>query len=265
MNIIKNFLKNKYIILFGKIYPYFEKLLNDDTSSADNFLSKTLFKLLSFAAITILILLPIDFILTILTDKGGVFGDFFGGVLNPILTFLTFFGLIVTIVIQRQELKLARVEFEKTANALNIQAIETTFFNILDLHHKIVDNSKIDLKEIEEKNALKSMTNLAQGLIASNLKISNEKVFYGRNTFEAILNFITHDTSSPKEVLKRYQTIQNEYNHILGHYFKNLYQALKVIDNYSEDTLSNNEKHKYSIINKRISNIIFKLLRWCIR
>jgi hypothetical protein len=34
----------------------------------------------------------------------GEWGDFFGGVLNPLLTFLTFMGLLITIILQQQEL-----------------------------------------------------------------------------------------------------------------------------------------------------------------
>lgn len=57
----------------------------------------------------------------------GTLGDFLGGILKPIFTFLTLFGLIATTVTQKQELRLARSEYEKTADALSIQAVEITF------------------------------------------------------------------------------------------------------------------------------------------
>lgn len=90
-------------------------------------------------------------------DWLGTLGDFFGGVLNPIFTFLTFFGLIITIVIQRMELRLAREEYEKTVVALNIQAIENTFFNTLNLHHKIVEGLKFDPKISRKQIILKKL------------------------------------------------------------------------------------------------------------
>jgi len=134
--------------LDGK-YQLFERLFSDEAEKhAEISLNKVLFKVVSYAALCIGLLLLVDVLLAPVTDKVGIFGDFFGGVLNPILTFFTLFGLIVTIVIQRQELRLARSEYEKTADALGTQAIETTFFNILDLHHKIVDNLKFNLHEI---------------------------------------------------------------------------------------------------------------------
>ncbi len=43
----------------------------------------------------------------------GAWGDFMGGVLNPILSFLTFMGLLITIVLQQKELSEARVEFAR--------------------------------------------------------------------------------------------------------------------------------------------------------
>lgn len=41
--------------------------------------------------------------------KKGPAGDFVGGFLNPVLTFLTFLGLLVSIMFQRRELRLSRV------------------------------------------------------------------------------------------------------------------------------------------------------------
>ncbi|MDF1552642.1 MAG: hypothetical protein P1P84_06240 [Deferrisomatales bacterium] len=59
----------------------------------------------------------------------GVFGDFFGGVLNPILSFLGLIALLLTIVLQSSELRITREEFklareaqEKSEAALREQA-----------------------------------------------------------------------------------------------------------------------------------------------
>ena len=80
----------------------------------------------------------------------GEWGDFFGGVLNPILTFLTFMGLLITIVIQQKELRESRRELKRSADALleqvdnsRQQNFETTFFQMLATHNRIVDS--IDL------------------------------------------------------------------------------------------------------------------------
>lgn len=241
---------NSYL---DKKYPSFEKLFSD-SSSEDNkpSLNKALFKVLSFAVISAAAILLIDMALITFTDRGGVFGDFLGGVLNPILTFFTLFGLIVTIVIQRQELRLSRHEYEKTADALSTQAIETTFFNILDLHHKIVDNLKVDLEELsyrsEAERVLKgvsaSFLNTQLGIKAT----SKSSKIEGRQVFEEILAFLSIEAKSPEDSLGRYKNIQKHHNHVLGHYFRNLYQALKVIDSYEENKLTVEQKRKYSSI-----------------
>lgn len=59
----------------------------------------------------------------------GVFGDFIGGTLNPILSFLALIALLITIVVQnkqlylsRKELELTKIELQKTAKATQRQA-----------------------------------------------------------------------------------------------------------------------------------------------
>lgn len=64
----------------------------------------------------------------------GSFGDFFGGVLNPILTFLSFVTITVTVVMQRIQLK-------ESGELSRLQTFETTFFNMVNLH----SNSVLDL------------------------------------------------------------------------------------------------------------------------
>lgn len=232
-------LVKKFKAKIDSVCSRFEKRLNDDSS----YVTKFLFKLALYSAVAAFILLIIDFwqILKGNGEKIGVFGDFFGGILNPILTFLTFLGLIATIIMQRQELKQSRVEYEKTSESLKTQAIETTFFNILDLHHKIVDNIKVNLEELRSRSG--NRLSLQEIL---NPPAEGKSIFEGRGAFEEILNLILHHSSSPAEVVERYKVIQNENNHVLGHYFRNLYQALKVIHGYED--LAEQSKRKYASI-----------------
>lgn len=247
-------------------YPKFEALFSDaKTDQVGTSLNKVLFKIISSAVFVAGLLLTINLLLITFTDRGGVFGDFLGGVLNPILTFFTLFGLIVTIIIQRQELRLARNEYEKTADALSTSAIETTFFNIIDLHHNIVDNLKVDLEELSDKTEAEKVI---KGISSSILKAQIGAGFeskplkaQGRSVFEEILNYLSIEAKSPEESLERYKYIQNNHNHILGHYFRNLYQALKVIHNYDEDKLLPEEKRKYtSILRAQLSTKELALL-----
>ncbi|WP_248731770.1 putative phage abortive infection protein [Pseudomonas sp. MWU13-2517] len=98
---------------------------------------KPLHNLLVFAIFFVLTVLFIDVYLTfsVAGDKAGhgEFGDFFGGVVNPVLTFLTFMGLLMTIVIQRVELKETRDELQRSANALVSQVDSSRQKNFEDI------------------------------------------------------------------------------------------------------------------------------------
>ncbi|RKR70981.1 hypothetical protein [Marinobacter nauticus] len=54
-------------------------------------------------------------------EKWAQFGDFFGGVLNPLYAFLAFLALLYTINLQRTELKQVRSEFRRSADAAQQQ------------------------------------------------------------------------------------------------------------------------------------------------
>ena len=83
----------------------------------------------------------------------GTFGDMFGAV-NALFSGLAFAGLIVTLIYQKEELKLQREELRETRNELNAQKLEfqeqnktmkrqrfeNTFFNMLSLQQEIIAN-----------------------------------------------------------------------------------------------------------------------------
>lgn len=259
----------------GNLYFSFVEVLSEENNkSENNLLSTALFNLIFGAVCVVVLLFVIDVWMVRNHDSvAGIFGDFFGGVLNPILTFLTFLGLIVTIVVQRHDLRLSRVEYERTAEALTIQSVENTFFNTLELHNKISDNIKFDLSAFggaaqREKisgfkkflnvasldgdnegfktgsQALKDFTRRVETIPGSTLKV----IYEGRAAFQEILNFLSKDSATPQKIVERYIQIQVEHNHIVGHYFRNLYQVLKMIDSYDESVVSWDNKKKYASI-----------------
>ena len=56
------------------------------------------------------------------TEHWGQFGDFVGGLLNPLIAYLAFYWLITSIRIQKQELKETRSELSETRKAQEMQA-----------------------------------------------------------------------------------------------------------------------------------------------
>lgn len=223
--------------IFSKVdkaaFSSFEKVVGEsgDETTRNLYL---IFRVAVISAATVLlinIVLRFDFLGTS-SWKLGEFGDFFGGVLNPILTFLMFIGLIITIVVQKSELSLARVEFAKTASALKEQsdsvkkqALENTFFNLLKLHSETLSSLCFN-----------------EDVLCCSLTVVPGERTSGRAVFSSILTWI-HIEEFPQKSLENYTNFQNSENHIVGHYFRGLYQILKFID---DSGLSDHEKETYS-------------------
>lgn len=132
-----------------KLYRWFVGIVG----SSNDKTTRNLFTLFKLALIAVVTLLAID-LLSIKIEKNpsfGTFGDFFGGVLNPILTFLMFMGLLITIVLQQKELKLTRAESRRAADALAKQTellVNNTYKS--DIHPFLSDIRK-DLDELLEE------------------------------------------------------------------------------------------------------------------
>jgi len=219
MSVLSNFNDN-----LDKI---FKKIVSNDTNE------NTLFSLFKTALLGIVIV----FVFNLLFNREGfgAWGDFFGGVLNPILTFLTFMGLLMTIVLQKKELKEARIEFTRQSEALEQQQYEMTaqsfdnkFFQMLDLFNfvKINVKSKFDFKKQRVK---------LEEYIVNELEQQEEDVdknFY--SFFES--NFVRFN---------------NEYDTSFKHYFLNLFQLLKFIDD-NADSLEDAKEYS-NIIRAQLS------------
>jgi hypothetical protein len=77
----------------------------------------------------------------------GQYGDMFGSV-NALFSGLAFAGIIITILLQSEELALQRAELTATRkefsiqnSTLSTQRFENTFFNLITLHNLVLDGS----------------------------------------------------------------------------------------------------------------------------
>lgn len=157
----------------------------------------------------------------------GLFGDFIGGALNPILAFLGLIALLITIRLQSKELVNAAQELQKSTEALQDQSkslkkqnLESTFFQLLKLHNDIV--SDLDIRRKHDSVILHSGRDCFRQWkkqLLWRLKIAEEGV------------------KSETEVIKKaYEKFYTEHGSDIGHYFRNLYRALKFIN---ESDISN--------------------------
>lgn len=247
--------KKKDIDFLDKTYLKISNALNDEEKT-----KKSLFSIFITALIIIASIFLIELALVVCfydIDKLGAFGDFFGGMINPLLTFCTFMALLLTIILQQRELKLSREQvtisieelgltreatehsakaLSEQAKSLKIQNFENTFFNMINLHNEIVNNISIDVKYdfryYWTKPSKVSISHTKQPTIYAKRKAINE-IYLSLNSFMK-----TYKLKKPTKV---YDLCHEVFQDILGHYFGNIYQILKFIH-----TSKNIDKQKYS-------------------
>ncbi len=158
-------------------------------------------------------------------EYSDIFGSF-----SAIMSALAFGGLIYTFLLQRRELQLQREELEATrgelagqreqlslqTQALHDQSFENTFFQLVNLHHRIVEGIRIGQPGYDQR---------------------------GRDAFESMYEELRHHLlhmgtkHSPAvtqtEIRERYQPFREQYGSQTEHYFKNLYYIFSFIDGSS--------------------------------
>lgn len=165
------------------------------------------------------------------SDKRGTFGDMFGSV-NALFSGLALAGIILTILLQRnelllqrQELKYTRQEFVTQNETLKIQRFENTFFNLLDIHHQIVNS--IDLRYFQHSYTIEEI--MSRGGEYANgepIMLTARDVF--RQTFEDMAIMLKKNPENKREEI--YLKMFSRYQTDFGHYFRNLYRIVKFID-----------------------------------
>lgn len=157
----------------------------------------------------------------------GTFGDYLGGTLNPIFSFLALIGLLYTIHQQAQEMQATREELKQAAEQqrqqveqqsrqseiFNLQQFESTFFSLLEQHNKVVE--RIEVESIYEEL---------------------------HNIYNKKIDQIT--TRKPSEELSNSHAIKSINQHYeLKSYFNLLFQILKFISiSLSKNSESNNSE-----------------------
>lgn len=182
--------------------------------------ARPLFRLFQAAAMAVILVFAVN-LLSIGKSSFGEWGDFFGGVLNPILTFMTFMGLLITIVIQQTELRESRAEMKRSADALLEQShslkrqnFESTFFQMLGVHTGIV--GAIDL--------VNDQGTVTRGRDCFSVFYTRLNKTYRANQKKAAAGDLDVD------VLKHaYAQFWAKHQVELGHYFRFLYNIVRFI------------------------------------
>ncbi len=170
-------------------------------------------------------------------DRSGIFGDSFGP-LTSLFSGLAFAGLIITIVMQRDELALQRAELSLTRTELNgqkiemqaqnealkVQRFENTFFKMLefleacrnDVYHQGFQKSGA-----EGRDAIKSLYEFFINSYLCNWPVNRDH--------EQVRVF-KESCREKKGISTMYSDFYTKSGDELGQYYRTLYNVLKLVD-----------------------------------
>ena len=149
-------------------------------------------------------------------SRWGEFGDYLGGVLNPIFALIALMVLLYTVHLQTRELHLSTNELRNSASALREQSrslqhqnFERTFFEMIQLHCSIIED--LDLR--------KGNVVTASGRDCFRVFCRRLRIVYDR----------VQETRPLDKVRSAYTVFHEGNQHEVGHYFRNLYRVLKYV------------------------------------
>ncbi len=197
----------------------------------------------------------------------GTFGDMFGSI-NALFSGLALAGIILTILLQRKELKLqrqelmdTRLEFKTQNETLKLQRFENTFFSLLNQHHQIVNAIDFRYYKRKEKERKTYLGGMFGGGGQPTSTPSEEKeivIINGRDVFRYLYNQMIDDLKGDENsfesiYLKHYERAQTDF----GHYFRSLYRMIKIVHqtDFFYDIKKVNEKEIFDIKYKYTSII----------
>lgn len=188
-------------------------------------------------------------------DEWGQFGDYVGGILNPLFSLIALCALLYTIQLQSKEMHDSTLQLQKSAKALELQnnvlvrqQFETTFFQMLTLFNEIIDSIETTAPVYEDKY---EMDGYGQGHLIHQEEVDN-KVIKGRKCFnefyERLKNEYHHNHNygngvkdERMRINELYKSFYREHQYDLGHYFRTLYNIIKFVKNSNV-----HDKHFYT-------------------
>lgn len=157
-------------------------------------------------------------------EAWGQFGDYLGGTLNPALSFLALIAVLLTFRLQSIELRNSTIEMTKSSEALQEQVksqrkqnFENTFFSLIRLHQDIIQSTQSANHYGNAVHGRESFRSLFQIFRA----IYERKFHAGKNVLENI---------NVENIQSSWDEFIIDHQHIVGHYFRNIYTIVKFID-----------------------------------
>ncbi|MGY6213092.1 putative phage abortive infection protein [Cytobacillus firmus] len=167
----------------------------------------------------------------------GTFGDFLNGITTPFISAGAFIAAYLAYKNQNKQLELQKEEINK-------QRIENNFFQLIQIHTEIVKNLTYDDKQNKDNPIIgpRYFKKIHEKLVEKyeeELKNSNDQI----NIFPIIMNRLDDGERDQ-----------------LTHYFKNLFQIYKLVNDNRPKLTEEEQKGYIDIINAQLSSIERDLL-----
>lgn len=220
------------------------------------------------------------------TDKISGFGDFIGGIIGSLWSLAGVILFYVALTEQRIDIKINRDALNAQVKALNqqikefelqrtelgetrkvfveqgetlrVQRFENTFFQLVNLHHEIIDKLNFDRKnqysgsiEIEKRGVI------SNAVIDLNGRIVLKNVIDKADGFGGLIrepNLPTNKNEAEERLCDAYKEFYfDDYKQLLSHYYRNIYHIFKFI--FTTTLIMDDKKQFYaSIVRAQLSS-----------
>lgn len=198
-------------------------------------------------------------VLGFIVENGNLIGDSFGAV-NALFSGFALAGIILTILMQREELKLQRNELKLTREEMQLtrdefitqnstlskQQFENTYFQMITLFQNITNQTKINESGViyEGREAMDFVLRQFHAFCSNKAhsdSLKERRALLHLHRFKDVLQF--------DEVMYEFNRIDFRYKNYLYHYFNSFYHILKLI--HSTDNID--KRFYVSIISSMLS------------
>jgi hypothetical protein len=140
--------------------------------------------------------------------------------------------------LQREELELTRDELVRQGDALMAQVeavasqrFDSTFFQMVALHHRIVDGLSFSPETHRPPLQGREVLNLLNDWIRSHIDDIAQDIDVGTSPGEL--------GQQMDQIRAAYEFGYEQHEHLLGHYFRNLYRIVKFVDDANVEDADN--------------------------
>lgn len=211
-----------------------------------------------FGIVVILWVLTFVLLQNLGNEERGTFGDMFGSV-NALYSGLALAGIIFTILLQKKELTLQRIELSETRQEFKIQnetlrqqRFENTLFQMISIHHEIID--KLMIKVYGEQPEQREVFEKSVEYLMREMRWSLRKQKEGGHPGETVNVEIKSLEDSYSYLKKAYNVFYfKNIKQALSHYYRNIYHIFKFI--YKSQVIADERKQFYaSLVRAQLSS-----------